>query len=123
MRKFIKYSNTVLASGLIAILSTSTIQAAGLQIPNPVRFNSLEEIVNFLLNNVLRQVILLAFVGLLIYGGWVRMTAQEDEKKLGNSQKIIMAAITGFAIVVLAPVIVEFVGSVIGVQGNLLSPQ
>lgn len=120
MSKLTKTISTSLIAVFSLVLSTKTISAAGLQIPNPVKFDTLEDIVNFLLNNVLRQVVLLAFVGLLIYGGWVRMTAQDDVKKVESSQKIIVAAIIGFAIIVLAPVIVEFVGSIVGVQGNLI---
>jgi hypothetical protein len=120
MRKLTKTISTSTVAVLSLFLSSKTISAAGLQIPNPVKFDTLEDIVNFLLNNVLRQVVLLAFVGLLIYGGWVRMTAQDDAKKVESSQKIIVAAIVGFAIIVLAPIIVEFVGSIIGVQGNLI---
>jgi len=90
-----------------------------IQVPNPSRYGSLEEIIN-VLGGLIRPIVILALIVMLMYGGWVRLTARDDPKKVEASSKIITAAIVGFAIIVLAPVIVRFVGSLLGVQGGIL---
>jgi hypothetical protein len=85
---------------------------------NPSRFDSLEEIVNALLNFA-RPVVVVVLVGTLMYGGWVYMTAQDNDDKISTARRIIISAVIGFIIIVLAPVILQFVGSLLGVQENL----
>jgi heme/copper-type cytochrome/quinol oxidase subunit 2 len=102
----------------VAVLASGTIGLGN--IPNPVKFNSLEEVINTLLGLV-RPIVVLVFLGTVMYAGWVRLTAQDNADKVEQSTKIMIAAAIGFAIIVLAPVVVEFVGSLIGVQGGLLN--
>jgi len=88
-------------------------------IPNPVNFPDFESIINFLLG-LIRPIVLLTLIATLMYGGFVYLTAHEDDKKVGNAKKIMTAAIVGFVIVVLAPVIVQLVGSLLGVRAGFL---
>lgn len=89
-------------------------------LPNPSRYDSLEEIINAA-GGLVRFIVVIALIVALMIGGWTRLTSQGDSDKIAKSQKIIVAAIAGFVIIVLAPVIVDFVGRLIGVQGGLLS--
>jgi hypothetical protein len=56
-----------------------------------------------------------------MYGGWVRLTAKDDAEKVASSTKIIVAAIVGFVIIALAPVIMQFVSSLLGVSGDIFN--
>lgn len=93
--------------------------SGGVVIPNPSKYNSLEDVINTV-SGLVRIVIVLALVIALMYGGWVRLSSQGNEDKVAQSSKIITSALIGFAIIVLAPVIVDFFGKFIGAQGNLL---
>jgi hypothetical protein len=109
-------SFSLLLNAQLAFAQTTT---GTIQVPNPSRYGSLEEIIN-VLGGLIRPVVILVLIAMLMYGGWVRLTARDDAKKVESSSKIITAAIVGFAIIVLAPVIVRFVGSLLGVQGGIL---
>ena len=118
MRKVLSY---VISISSVLLFSAQVAYASGLgSIPNPSRYGSFEEIVN-VLGGLVRPIVVLVFIAMLMYGGWVRLTARDDPKKVESSSKIMTAAIAGFAIVVLAPVIVQFVGSLLGVQGGILN--
>jgi len=93
-----------------------------LAIPNPSSFNSLEDIINTL-GNLVRPIVIIALIGVVMYGGWVRLTSTGDPEKIALSSKIIVSALVGFGIIVLAPVIVEFLGSLLGISGGLLDSQ
>lgn len=96
------------------------VSAAGLGFPTISRYETLEEIVNAFLS-LLRFVVVILLVIAIMYGGITRITSQGDADKIAKSQKIIVSAIIGFAIVVLAPVIVEFVGTLVGAENGVFS--
>lgn len=103
----------------IFTMSVSTIYAQPVinyKIPNPTKFNNLEEVLSAA-GSLIRPAFILTFGAMIIYGGWVRMTAAGDDKKVASSVKIITAAATGFAIAVLAPTILNFATGLIGVEG------
>jgi hypothetical protein len=89
------------------------------QIQSPVVFPDLSAAINAY-TPLLRLVFTLIFIGMLIYGGFVYLTAGSDDGKVGNAKKIIVAAIGGFIIIALAPAIVQFIGALIGVRGGLI---
>ncbi len=68
----------------------------------------------------LRPLIVILFLFVIIYGGFVRMTAAGDAEKEKKSTSILTAGIVGFIIVVLAPVIVKIISALIGVQDSVL---
>ncbi len=90
------------------------------QIQNPVVFDDLTEIINTYLG-IFRVIVVIIFVGVLAGGGFVYLTAGSDEGKVANAKKMIIAAIVGFVIIVLAPAIVQFLGALLGVQGGLVN--
>lgn len=85
-------------------------------IPNPSKYNSLEDLIN-VGTSLIRPAFILTFGAMVLYGAYVRLTAKTDEAKLASSVKIITAAATGFAIAVLAPTIVNLVASFLGTEG------
>ena len=88
---------------------------------NPTPYNTLEEFLNQAVLPNLRLVIILIFSGVIIYGGFLRVTAQGNDQQVEKSSKTIIAGITGFAIVILAQPITDIVGKLLGVQGGLFT--
>lgn len=111
---------TILAGMVLFFLINTTKVYAGpsftYSIPNPSRYNSLEEIISAA-SSLIQPVFILTFGGFVLYGGWVRLTSKGEPDKIASSSKIIMAAATGFAIAVLAPSIVNIVTGALGVTG------
>jgi hypothetical protein len=92
---------------------------AVIKVPSPTSFTSLEEIINTV-GSLLRPAVVIVFLAVTMYGGWLWLTARDNEEQVAKSKKVIVAGAIGFVIVALAPVIVEFVGKLLGIQGNLL---
>lgn len=110
---------------LVALVSIASVSPLFLgvhaqQIQNPVAFENITEIINTYIP-LLRLIFTVAFVGILMYGGFVYLTAGADDGKVATAKKIIIAAIVGFIIIVLAPAIVQFVGALLGVEGGLIT--
>jgi hypothetical protein len=115
MKKKIIYS--ILSVLLIAqILQTNYYVSATAIIPNPSKFNTLEEVINALVQ-LIRPVFLLTFLAMLIYGAFIYLTARDDENKVKSARSTMIAAIIGFTLAVFAPAIVDFVAKLLGVPG------
>lgn len=110
---------TLTVVGLFLLFVHGDVSATGIEIPNLSKYDTLEEVVNTFLD-VLRVVVIIVLIVALMIGGLTRITSQGDADKIAKSQKIIVSALVGFAIVILAPVIVEFAGRLFGAQGNLI---
>lgn len=115
MKKII--TSILLTVGFLTITAGAVhAQSFSYQIPNPSRYDSLEEFISAL-TTLIQPIFVLTFAGFVLYGSWVRLTSQGDPEKIASSQKIIVAAATGFAIAVLAPSVVNVVTSLLGVEG------
>jgi len=66
--------------------------------------------------NLFRLAVALTLFGMLVYGGYTRMTAAGDPDKEKLSVQIIVSAIVGFIIIILAPDIINIVGGLIGLR-------
>lgn len=114
---FLSLKFNVYATGSKSSANTGASTITGsFKIPNPTKFNSLEDIINTFTPLILPGFILL-MGGLIVYAGVIRMTSKGDPEKIKQSTQIITAAIGGFIIAVAAPTIVSFITSLIGVQG------
>lgn len=71
--------------------------------------------------NILPPLLLLVFMGVIIYGGYVRMTASGDPENEKKSTQILTAGVIGFILIALAPLIVNLLGTFLGL-GNLITP-
>jgi len=58
----------------------------------------------------------LVFLTMLLYGGFVYLTAGGSDEKVALAKKILTYAVIGFIIIVVAPVIVGIIGALFGVQ-------
>lgn len=104
------------AFALFQVVQAKYYLSAASIIPNPSKFDTLEEVINALVQ-LIRPVFLLTFLAMLIYGAFVYMTARDDDSKVKSARSTMIAAIIGFALAVFAPVIVDFVAKLLGVPG------
>ncbi len=113
MKKFYIFLATYLT------IFTSKVSATGggfVQIPNPTPIDSLEELVTMVARLIV-PVFILTFLAMLLYGAFVYLTAQGDDAKVEKAKKIIVTAIIGFVLAVLAPSIANIVAGILGVEG------
>lgn len=87
-------------------------------IENPVEGNIVDVVERLV--GYIRPLIAVVFLFVIIYGGFVRMTAAGDAEKEKKSNAILTAGVVGFIIIVLAPVIVKIVSDLIGIRGDVL---
>jgi hypothetical protein len=101
----------------ISLAATTTISASPQQITPPTNLGIMDLIERIL--NLVAPIIVLVFMAVIMYGGFVRMTAAGDPDKEKQSSQILLAGIVGFVIIALAPVIVNLLGRIIG-TGSLV---
>jgi hypothetical protein len=70
--------------------------------------------------SVLPPLILLVFLGVMMYGGYTRMTAAGDPDKEKTSNQILTAGVIGFVIIALSPLIINVLGRLLGIDIQLL---
>lgn len=105
-----------LASAIVLFFTMRTsVSAQTGQIVNPSSYDSLTDIINQLFGLV-RFILVILFIGVLMYGGFTYLTAGADDAKVANAKKILVSGIAGFIIAVLSPAIVQFVGRLLGVE-------
>ncbi len=97
----------------------SPVSALNNAIPCPLANCDVISIFNTVVGLV-RPIVIIALVGVIIYGGFTRMTAAGDPEKEKKSMQILTSGIVGFLIIVFAGFIVQFIGSLIG-AGNLIT--
>lgn len=108
---------TILSIALISFFSYEVFaQNISYKIPNPSNIGSLEELVN-LGASLIRPLFIITFGAMILYGAFLLLSSQGDAEKVANSRKTIIAAIIGFIIAVFAPTILNFVTSLVGVEG------
>lgn len=108
-----------LVIGLTLVMSLpykSYAQDLNYKIPNPSRYDNLEEIISAA-GSLIRPLFLITFGAMLLVGAFLVLTSRGDEEKIENGKKTIMASIIGFVIAALAPTFVNFISSFIGVDG------
>ncbi|MFS8130711.1 MAG: hypothetical protein ACMG57_01900 [Candidatus Dojkabacteria bacterium] len=86
----------------------------GFRFPNPTIFNSVEDLINAI-TKLIVPIFLLTFAAMLLYGAFQYLTARDNADQVASARKIIIAAIIGFVLAVLAPTIVNFVAGLLGV--------
>lgn len=99
----------------LATISLSSSAFAGIdanEIPNPLGDDFAGLFAN--LTSLIRPFIILSFLAVMIYGGYLKMTAAGNAEQEEKASKTFTAGIIGFVIIVLAPLIVSVVQQLIG---------
>jgi type IV secretory pathway VirB2 component (pilin) len=84
---------------------------------NPLKYKTVEEVTNSLLNNLQKIVATLAIVFIVI-GGLMYIFSAGDEKKIETAKKIWTGAVIGFVIVLIAPALLKEIGTILGWSGT-----
>lgn len=87
---------------------------------NISRYDSLEEVL-IAVFSLLQPVVAIAFIAMVLYGGWTYLTSQGEPEKIARAKQIIVSAIVGFVIIVIAPRLVELIAGILGVDRDLVS--
>lgn|SRR5690606_31068811 len=105
--------NTVIAAILLFFFLTPTSVLATANIPNPVgpAFQDFPTSVNTI-SRWIRSLAVLAYLGMILYAGYVRQTAGADPEKAKKSMQILMYSTTGFILIILAPIIVSTIAAI-----------
>lgn len=114
--KKIVFTVTLAFSYLVIFTNVAQAQNINYKIPNPSKYDSLEELINAAAS-LIRPIFLITFGAMVLYGAFLLTTARGDDTKVAKSKQTITAAIIGFTIAVLAPTIVNFVIGLIGAEG------
>ncbi|MBN1916245.1 hypothetical protein JW796_04690 [Candidatus Dojkabacteria bacterium] len=112
MRKIIFFIISFLVLFSAGFTLSSRVHAE--QIPNPIGDSDLIGLISRL-TGLVRPIAIIALIGVIIYGGFTRLTAAGEPEKEKKSMQILTAGIVGFLIIVLASVIVSFIGDILGV--------
>lgn len=104
---------TFLFLGGIFFASYSFVQGADVEFANPLQFDTVEEVVGALLENLMN---IIAFVAVLfiVIGGLMYMLAGGDDKKITAAKNTITSAIIGFAIAISAGTFLKEIQKILG---------
>lgn len=120
--KYIRSTILVLLIGMMQIpgrvLAQGTPTPAGANtIQNPINplFSDIGSIIATLSAFVL-PVATLAFLAMLLYGGFTYLTAAGNPDKEAQAKKVLTYAVIGFIIILVAPVVVGIISALFGIQ-------
>ncbi len=88
----------------------------GVRIPNPSKYDSLEDLVSAA-SSLIRPVFIITFAAMFLYGAFMIQTARGNDEQMANGWKTIGAAIVGFFIAVFAPSLADAALTLVGVEG------
>lgn len=104
---------------LLFVLGTVPVSAAENKIPPPTSLGSIGELINKV-SGVTTPLAVVGFIFMVIYAGFVRMTAAGSPDKEAKGMKIAVSAAIGFAIIALAPLLVKVIANIIGVKEEIV---
>ncbi|MFA6050612.1 MAG: hypothetical protein WC761_05440 [Candidatus Paceibacterota bacterium] len=96
----------------IASAEVSTGMGGGNRIDNPIKATSLADLFNNIVSVAIELGTILAVLGIM-YGGYLYVTAQGNEEKLGAAQKTITWALVGTAVLLGARTIMAAIRSTV----------
>lgn len=101
----------------IVSLSLMTVSVQAIEIVNPVSdaFKDFLTTVSTL-SRWVRGFAVIVYIIMLLYAGYTRETAGADPEKAKKAIQIIIYSTTGFALIILAPIIVATLGAILGVE-------
>ncbi len=113
-KKSLMFLTTIIST----LIFTKPVYAA--KIKSPISLTNIGQVITRA-SGVVTPLAVLGFIFAVIYAGYTRMFALGNPDKEAKSMKIAVAAATGFAIIALAPVIVQVLGKLIGVNQDIIT--
>ncbi|HRN86722.1 MAG TPA: hypothetical protein PK863_05355 [Candidatus Dojkabacteria bacterium] len=110
----------ILISALF-IIFPSNIQAVGLINPVSDAFKDFATSISTI-SRWIRPVAVLLYLAMLLYAGYIRLTAGADPEKAKKAILIIGYSTTGFALIMLAPLIIATIGAIFGIDLLITNP-
>ncbi|MEI6462570.1 MAG: pilin [bacterium] len=95
--------------------------ASSPSIPNVIDIGSIGEFITRI-SNFVQPVAIVALIACVIGAGFVRLTSAGNSEKEAQSMKILTSAAIGFAIIALAPLIVNILTTLLKVNSNIVTP-
>jgi hypothetical protein len=122
MKKLMKKIYLMVTGGIILLAPTAVFalpgQDSGLKLENPIKYNSIADVLNAFLEILIRLGTIVAVI-MFIYAGFLYLTAQGDESKVKDAHKVFKNTIIGTAILLGAQAIGLIIKNTIGnVTGN-----
>ena len=93
--------------------STPTTGSVSVSFPNPLQFNTLEEVLNSLLTNLKAIVATIALI-FIVLGGLMYITSAGNPGKMKTATSMVTGALIGLAIVIAAPTFLREVKIILG---------
>jgi hypothetical protein len=109
---------TAIICSLVLALSYTPVYAV--EIANPITITNIGDLISKV-SGITTPLAVVGFIFMVIYAGFVRMTAAGNAEKEAKGMKIAVSAMVGFAIIALAPLIVRILASFLGVQEEIVS--
>ncbi len=105
-----------LATFLTIFVTKVSANGSFLQIPPISEIDTLEELIA-LVTRLIVPIFLLTFLAMLLYGAFVYLTSRGDEAQVAKARRIIVMAVLGFTIAVLAQSITSLLSTILDVEG------
>lgn len=105
----------------IMILFPSESHAVGIINPVSEAFKDLETSISTI-SRWIRPIAVLLYLAMLLYAGYMRLTAGADPEKAKKAILIIGYSTTGFALIMLAPLIIATIGAIFGIDLLITNP-
>jgi uncharacterized membrane protein len=102
-------------SFFLAMFAANLALAQGVNIDNPLRYNSVEEIINAIINWFFYIAIVLVPL-IIVIGAFIILTSAGDSGKVKKGKSLIVWSLIGFAIILFSKGIISLIKSIIGVS-------
>ncbi len=106
---------------VLFILFPSESHAVGIINPVSEAFKDLETSISTI-SRWIRPIAVLLYLAMLLYAGYMRLTAGADPEKAKKAILIIGYSTTGFALIMLAPLIIATIGAIFGIDLLITNP-
>ena len=108
---------------LITVLTSFSSVTYAVEIENPVS-NAFRDFATTLttVTGWIRPLAVIMYLAMLLYAGYVRLTAGADPEKAKKAILIITYSTTGFALIILAPLLVSTIGAILGIDLLITNP-
>lgn len=95
--------------------TTSTGSTATVEFPNPLKYNTVQEVLTSLLN-ALQGVIVVISIIFIVIGAIFYITSAGDEERIKTAKKAITASLVGLAIGIAAPTFLKEIYTILGAE-------